>query len=505
MSIQKVVESEGHGAFYSLISLSLAVLLYPQYQWLLAFISSGFVNQVDSALLILGATGVVTGILYIVPFDRFIDWVIKYKVSHDSYSGRLHFIPTRKANSKLVNFVAGVDYLTSTWRIPSWVSIEDSCEHTISSAMKDPSTQKEIWNLKHRSVVGFVFFTWGLALFGVNSQLDYLSALGMVIGIVILITPWMLPSSTRLPTIIRQVAAIRYAEDTLSNWRPRGKETQREPMMKQLANDTTRVESLISDRQWDRIARFYTWLENLLERHNKAGYQVRERVYEVWARAMIDIIAAQNREGPIEALVARYQSAFDVFRKCGRNKLPTWAEKLTADDLSDLPKFLAYPKAWKLVDAYYPDFHHVIFDVFEGLKDERAKVNWVNALVNPELGLSQGNLTTLFRFACQYTGSDISSHAYDLFVNGIRFLPYEEVTISFIGKLVSLADSTSRDYEVNLSRKVISLLISIAQRTDIKTEVREQIVTHAEKHTTITEWFQKDMGANWKEELLALN
>jgi len=165
------VESEGHGAFYSLISFSLAVVLYPQYQWVLSFVSSGFVSQVDSALLILGATGVITGILYTIPLDRIIDWVIKIKVGHVVRVWRFHF-PKRGMNNELIWFIAGIDYLTSTWRTPSWVSIEDSCEHTVSSAMNDPSIQKEIWGLKNRSVVGLTFLLLGLAIHGVNSQVN---------------------------------------------------------------------------------------------------------------------------------------------------------------------------------------------------------------------------------------------------------------------------------------------------------------------------------------------
>ena len=503
MSIQKVVESEGHGAFYSLISLSFAVLLYPHYQWLLDFISSGFVSQVDSAILILGVTGVITGILYTIPMDRIIDWVIKNKVGHVVRVWRFHF-PKRGMNTELVRFIAGVDYLASTWRTPSWISIEDSCEHTVSSAMNDPSVQKEIWGLKNRSAVGLAFMFWGLALRGVTPQIDFISAIAFVAGGFLLIIPWMLPSSRELPTIIRQVAAMRYAEDTFSNRRALGRERDRKPMMDQLTDDAKRVEVLISDMQWDRLNRLYTWMNNLLEKHNKADYQVGERVYEIWARAMIGIVAAQNKDEPIEELAAKYQSAFDVFRKCGRNKLPTWAENLTANDLSDFPKFMTDSNVWKNVDAYYGDFCHEILVVFEGLTDEKTKVNWTNALVIPGRQLSQNHLKTFFRFACQYSGSDINVHAYDLFVNGGKFLPYEEVTTSFIDKLVSLTDSSSRDYEVNLCNMIYKMLISIAERTDIKKEVRERIVLQAEKHPNIRAQFRSGIGAEWKKELQAM-
>lgn len=503
MSIQKVVESEGHGAFYSLISLSLAVLIYPHYQWLLDFISSGFVSQVDSAILILGATGVITGILYTIPMDRIIDWVIKNKVGHVVRVWKFHF-PKRGMNSELVQFIAGVDYLSSTWRTPSWISIEDSCEHTVSSAMNDPSVQKEIWSLKNRSAVGLAFMFWGLALRGAAPQIYFIAAIAFVAGGFLLIIPWMLPSSRELPTIIRQVAAMRYAEDTFSNRRALGRERDRKPMMDQLTDDVKRVEVLISDMQWDRLNRLYTWMNNLLEKHNKADYQVGERVYEIWARAMIGIVAAQNKEEPIEELAAKYQSAFDVFRKCGRNKLPIWAENLTANDLSDFPKFMTNPNVWKNVDAYYGDFCHEILVVFEGLTDEKTKVSWTNALVIPGRHLSQNHQITFFRFACQYSGSDINVHAYDLFVNGSKFLPYEEVTTSFIDKLVSLTDSSSRDYEVNLSHMIFKMLIWIAERTDIKKEVRERIVLQAEKHPNIRAQFRSGIGAEWKKELQAM-
>ncbi|MBY8999006.1 MAG: hypothetical protein KGD60_14865, partial [Candidatus Thorarchaeota archaeon] len=505
MSIQKIVESEGHGAFYSLISFSLAVLLYPQYQWLLPFISSGFVSQVDSALLILGATGAITGILYTIPLDRIIDWVIKYKVGHESYTGRLHYIPTRRENNELISFIAGVDYLTSTWRTQSWVSIEDSCEHAVSSAMNDPSIQKEIWGLKNRSAVGLAFLLWGLALHGVNPQINLISTFAGIVGIIILAGPWMLPSSTRLPRIIRQVAALRYTEDTLSNWEALGRENDRIPMMTQLKNDAKRVEILVSDMQWDRLNRLYTWIANLLEKHNKADYEVEDRSYEVWARAMVDIVTAQNKEEPIEELVAMYQSAFDVFRKCGRNKLRAWAENLTVDDLSDFPKFMTDPKTWINADAYYRDFHHEILVAFEGLTDEKTKVNWTNALVVPGANLSQGHLATFFRFACQYSGSDINTYAYDLFLNDSGFLPYEEVTIAFIDKIVSLTDSSSRDYDVNRRHIIFNIMHWIAKRTDIKKEVRNRIVYHVEKHTHITEWFEKEIGTEWKDKLLAVS
>lgn len=503
MSIQKVVESEGHGAFYSLISFSFAVLLYPHYQWLLDFISSGFVSQVNSAILILGVTGVITGILYTIPVDRFIDWIINIEVGHVVKVWKFAF-PKKGMNNELIRFVAGIDYLASTWRTPSWISIEDSCEHTVSSAMNDPSIQKEIWGLKNRSAVGLTFLLWGLALHGVYPQINLISAVAFFAGSIILVAPWMLPSSRKLPTIIRQVAAMRYAGDTFSNRRALGRERDRNPMMDQMTDDMKRVEILVSDMQWDRLNRLYTWMTNLLEKHNKADYQVKERVYEIWARAMIDIVSAQNKKVAIEEIVAKYQSAFDVFRKCGRNKLPTWAEKLTTNDMSDFPKFMTDSNSWKNVDAYYGDFHHEILVVFEGLTNEKTKVNWMNALVILETNLSQGHLKTFFRFACQYAGSDINTHAYNLFVHGSEFLPYEEVTASFIDKLVSVTDSTSGDYDVNLSHMIFKTLIMIAKRTDIKKNVRARIVFHAEKNSIIRGQFQSDVGSEWKEKLQSM-
>ncbi len=505
MSIQSVVGSEGHGAFYTLIGLSLAVLLYPFYQELSFITETGLSGPFDSAILILGATGVITGIFYTISVDQFIDRIVEYKVRHQPRSGKLHYLATRKINNELIMYISGVDFLSSTWRTPSWISIEDSCDSAVQDAIKDHSIQKELWSLKNKSVVGFVFLVWGFAFIDEDSRLFLLSVVAIITGMVFLLVPWMFHSSTSLPTIIRQVAVIQYAEDAISNWRPLGDESIRKSVMKRLAEDTTRAQKLITNQQWDRVNRFYSWLTNLLEKYNRVGYVTEERILEIWARAMIDIESAKSRKKPVGELVTKYLSALDVFTKCGENKLPEWAKKLEDSDLSNLAKFLERPNSWNRVDAYYGDFHHVIFDVFEELSDKKKKVAWTNALVHPSIGLAQENLKTLFHFACTYEGSDISLRAYDLFVTGgSKFLPYEEVTITFVDKLVSLTNPALEDYDVNLSRTIFGVLLLIAKKSNVKKEVRERIICHVEKNSQMKDWFEKNIGINWKDKLKAL-
>lgn len=502
MSVQKVVESDGHGAFYGLIGFSLAVVLYPTYQWILPFFSLGLGADVDSTILRLGATSVFTGLLYSVPVDRFIDKVIEYKAGHESRTGRFRFFPTKDQNNELLRFISSVDYLTSTWRTPSWISLQDSCEHAISSAIKDPKVQREIWSLKNRSAVGLAFMLVGSSILGISIQIDYLSMAAILAGLILMAGPWTLKSSTRLPAIVRQVAAMRYAEDTFSKWRAFGNEKNHLSDMDRLTSDSERVESLISDGQWDRLNRLYTWMANLLERHNNIDYQVEERVYEIWARAIIDIVSANNKGEKTKDLTKRYLNALDVFRKCGRNKLPQWAEQLNAADLSDFPKFMKRPKAWKRVNPYYGFFHNEIMIVFESLTDEEMKVKWTNALVIPEASLSQSHLTTFFRFACMYTGPNIKDLAYEYFLNGTKYLPYEEVTIPFIDKLVNLYTDPASKASTKL--RILNLLAWIAVKSDIKKEVRMHIIHHAEKNTDIRAVFERNTGADWKGELHAM-
>jgi len=380
LSINKVVESDGHGAFYGLLGLSLAFILYPFYEVLLPFISIGFGENVDAAVLRLGATSVLTGLFYSVPLDRLIDEIIRYKAAHNSHIGWLRYIPTRTPHSELIRFITSVDFLTSTWRTPSWVSTEDSLDHTITSAIDDPSVQKEIWKIKKQSVVGFTFTLVSISFLGIIEEIDVIFVSGIVVGLLLLFVPWMLNSSTRLPLLTRQVAALKYAEDTFSNWIAMGQEKHRQVEMDKLKDDSKRAENLISDGQWNRLNRLYTWLTSVLERYRSRNYQVEERLYEIWARALIEIIGTKNRGEPVENVVSKYLSAVDVIKKCNKDNFPQWTQQLTAEDLTDLSKFLGLEGSWKRVDAYYPAFHHEILTVFEEISDSEMKLKWSDAL-----------------------------------------------------------------------------------------------------------------------------
>jgi hypothetical protein len=500
VSILKVVEAGGHGSFYALIGVSLAALLYPLYNWLLPFVSSGLVSGVDSGILLLAATSVISGLLYAVPLDRLIDHVIEYKGGHDSRHGLLHYVPVRALNAELLQFIVRVDYLVSAWRAPYWLSSEDSCRHALSSAVKDPSIKKEIWSLKNRAGIGFAFLLWGLVIGRLGQDLYLVSVAAVLIGAILLLVPWMLSSSTRLPTTVRQVAAMRYAQDALTTWRALGREDGRSMPMSRLAADAKQAEVLISDSQWDRLSRLYEWTRSVLDRHGTTDYEIPERLYEIWARAVVQITEARNRRERIDTLQAKYMSALSIFGTCGAGHLPEWTEQMTPDDLSNLPKLLAQPTAWKDVDPYYATFHDILPALFATLGDERTKVSWLNSLVN--VPFSKSLLETLFRFACQYTGDDIVASAYVMFA-GKYELPYEEVTVAFIDRLVEVLEKPPSD-RVGAQRIILNTLAWLAVRENVGKDLRERIVHHAERLENLRSSLQEQFGAEWRDRLRAV-
>lgn len=501
MSINKIVESDGHGAFYGLIGLSLAVFFYPAYEWLLPFITFGLGVDIDAVILRFGATSVFTALFYSIPLDRLIDQTIKYYASQEIKSVWFLHFPTQTPNSKLIRFITNVDFLTSTWRTPSWISPEDSLNHATSSAIDDPTIQREIWKVKTRSVIGFAFALFSTAFIGINDQINPILWIGFIVGLLLLFVPWLLESSRRLPTLTSQTAALRYAEDTFSDWNAMGNETNRQTTMEQLKGYSKRSENLISEGQWSRLERLYTWMTSVLERHRTRNYQIVERLYEVWARAIIEIVGTTNENKPSLKLISKYLSALNVLRTCCEDTIPSWAKQIVADDLTDLSKFLALPDSWARVDAYYPAFHHEILTVFEELADEEMKLEWANALTIPQG--SQTHVIALFRFACQYSGSGLNDTAYDIFIGGVSYIPYEEVTSTFIDTIVRLYNRKNPKFQNRAG--IPNLLLRIAEKPDIEGMVRERIIFHVEKEVNIRVFFETSFGINWRVKLRSIH
>ena len=67
-----------------------------------------------------------------------------------------------------------------------------------------------------------------------------------------------------------------------------------------------------------------------------------------------------------------------------------------------------------------------------------------------------------------------------------------------------MTDSNAADYEVNLSRMIYRMFILIAKRTDIQKDVKQRVIDYAEDLPHMRDWFEKEIGTDWKDKLQAV-
>jgi hypothetical protein len=464
------------------------------------YVSSSLGLEVDSVLLMAGAAGAIVGLLYFRPPDKIIDYVIEIGAGYCSWHDLRPSSSKRVCNEELKRFIAAVDYLVSTWRTPSWESLEDSCRYSVSSAISDLQIQKEIWKLKNRSAIGLTFLLWGLVLLRVGLEPSWMPLLSACLGVVFLILPWIGRSAKNLPIRVRRVASLRYAKDTFPRWRALGDSMshQIKIIMQKLADDAKEIERTIAEGQWERLDRMHTWFLHELDRHNSRPYDVRQRLGEVWARAIIDIVGTQNGEKDAQKEKARYISALEIFRINGQISSYPWADALTESDLSDLKRLIAAGISWNDIKQYYSRFLRDLAHVFNGIQDNTMKVEWINAVVETGWPLPVELQKVFFMFTCMYEGNAIQDSAYELFTKN-HDLPFENVSELMIDRFASMVGIPDKDAQ---NTTILKALASLLERNDIKPDVKKRIIHHAEKYSSIGSWMSRYLGGGWKRKAL---
>ena len=248
----------------------------------------------------------------------------------------------------------------------------------------------------------------------------------------------------------------------------------------------------------ERLDRMHTWFLHELGCHNSTSYEVKQRLGEVWARAIIDIVGTQNEEKDAQRAKARYISALEILRINGHISSYPWADALTESDLSDLKKLIAAEISWNDILQYYGRFLRDLAYVFNGIQDDTMKVEWTNAVVETGWSLPVELQKAFFMFANVYDGNAIQDSAYELFTKN-HDLPFENVSELVIDRFVSMVRKSDEDAQ---NAAILNTLAWLLQRNDIKPDVKKRIIHHAEKCSSMGSWMDSYLGAGWKRKAL---
>ena len=435
MGFSQAVASGGHAGFYSTLGLSLAVFLLPWYNHFTPLIQTGLGIAVDTFVLAAGVGGALAAILYGLSPDALIDQYIAFTSKY--HSGRELFKRTssRKLTDEPLIQMARIDYLVSGWRRVTWKSVRDSWMSTIERTSEDGSIKKVLWTAKNRSAVGLSLMLWAFSLHFLGIALWFL----FMIGLVLMLAAWLREDIFNIKKRLRELAVLRYAQDTFAWWIPDEREKtylRLNEVIEKFKNATKEVDTIVVANQWKRLDWLNTWLASELEEFCKRPLHVHNRLYEQWTHHLFEITRRRSKGLDSSDYASRFFSILEVFRFNDHLNSAEWAIHLNFSQFGSITHWLSVSYPWGEFTRNYRGFRQELTEVFWGLPSDSERASWINALAVSSHAEELDALTLEFKFACKYSGDELDDAVYILILNtaGDRLL-IGETTMTLIEKI----------------------------------------------------------------------
>jgi hypothetical protein len=467
MGFSQAVASGGHAGFYSTLGLSLAVFLLPWYNHFAPLIQTGLGIAVDTFVLAAGVGGALAAILYGLSPDALIDRYIAFTGKYHSGLELFKRRSSRKLADKPLIQIARIDYLVSGWRRVTWKSVHDSWMSTIERSSEDGSIRKVLWTAKNRSVVGLSLMLWAFSLQFLGIALWFL----FVIGLVLMLAAWLREDILNIKKRLRELAVLRYAQDTFAWWIPSERERTYvwlNDVIEKFKNATKEVDTIVVSNQWKRLVWLNTWLASELEEFCKHPLHVHDRLYEQWTHHLFEIARRRSKGLDSSDYASRFLSILNVFKLDNHLDSAEWASHLNLSQVGSLTHWLSVPYDWGKLLQNYRGFRQELTDAFWGLPSDSERASWINTLTASIKAKEEDALTLEFRFACQYSGTELDDEVYILILNTAGDgLPTGETTMTLIEKVKCIFVD---------EKKPRTFLWKVARHKNVDTSVRTHII-----------------------------